>query len=554
MLVTRHPSTLLHLSELRNLRPDHPDNPWGGFPEPGSEAEMAAFDAIQARLGDLWGRIFPDPREPRSVVVIPSLSMDTDVLGRISGVHHYEERMLFMLMLLRLPTTNLVYVTSQPIAPTIIDYYLNLLPGIPSSHARKRLTLLTCFDGAEIPLSQKILERPRLLQRILSAVPDPDKAHISCFNATAMERTLAVRLGIPLYACDPALCWLGSKSGSRKVFRDAGIKMPDGYEDLRSKEDIALAIVELKQRNRKLRRAVIKLDEGFSGEGNATFWLEDAPTGGLVSWVREELPRRIRFEAAGETWPHYVEKFGQMGGIVESWIDGDFKRSPSAQCRIDPLGNAAVISTHDQVLGGSSGQIFLGCAFPADAEYRLDVQEAGCRVSEVLKSYDVRGRYGIDFISVKNDDVWDHYAIEINLRKGGTTHPFLMLQFLTDGEYDESSGLYHTPTGRERYYYASDNLQSDDYRGLTPGDLIDIAVDHDLHFHGGTQQGVVFHLVGALSEFGKLGVVCIADNSAKARRLYDETVEVLNFEAGKQAAYREALHLESIGSTCSPNA
>ncbi|MDX1430039.1 MAG: hypothetical protein R3282_07110, partial [Rhodothermales bacterium] len=382
-------------------RPDG-EQPWGHFPEPGSEAESERFALIQSRLAELWGTIFPDPREPRSVVVIPSLSMDSDVLGRISGVHHYEERMLFMLMLLRLPSTNLVYVTSQPIAPTIIDYYLNLLPGIPTSHARRRLTLLTCYDGAEVPLSQKILERPRLVQRILDAVPDPSRAHISCFNATALERTLAVRLGIPLYACDPALCWLGSKSGSRKVFRDAGIQMPDGYEDLRTVDDIALAIAELKQRNPYLRRAVIKLDEGFSGEGNATFWLEDAPTGGLRSWVREELPRRIRFEAAGEHWPHYVEKFRQMGGIVESWIDGDFKRSPSAQCRIDPLGNAAVISTHDQVLGGSSGQIFLGCAFPADAQYRLQVQEAGCRVSEVLKSYGVRGRYGIDFISIKD--------------------------------------------------------------------------------------------------------------------------------------------------------
>jgi len=404
-----------------------------------------------------------------------------------------------------------------------------------------------------VPLSQKILERPNLLKRIMRAIPDIETAHLTCFNATVLERTLAVRLNIPLYACDPDLCWLGSKSGSRKIFRDAGILMPDGFEDLKSKHELTLAISELKERNPALRRVVIKLDEGFSGEGNATFWLEDAPKSGLRSWVSEELPRRTRFEAIGETWPHYLSKFEEMGGVVESWIDGENKRSPSVQCRIDPLGATSVISTHDQVLGGDSGQIFLGCAFPADPEYRLEVQRIGVKVSQALKEYGVTGRYSVDFISVRDGEDWDHYAIEINLRKGGTTHPFLMLQFLTDGRYQSDTGLYLTPTGRERYYYASDNLCSDDYRGFTPADLIDIAVEHGLHFHGGTQRGVVFHLVGALSEYGKLGVVCIADNPISARTLYDDTVEVLNFEAGKQSAYRKSLRLEELTAESVPS-
>jgi hypothetical protein len=54
----------------------------------------------------------------------------------------------------------------------------------------------------------------------------------------------------------------------------------------------------------------------------------------------------------------------------------------------------------------------------------------------------VIGRFSIDFISVKEADAWKHYGIEINLRKGGTTHPLLMLQFLTDGEYNADTGAY----------------------------------------------------------------------------------------------------------------
>ena len=151
----------------------------------------------------------------------------------------------------------------------------------------------------------------------------------------------------------------------------------------------------------------------------------------------------------------------------------------------------------------------------------------------MLKQQGVLGRFSIDFISVKEGDAWKHYAIEINLRKGGTTHPFMMLQFLTDGEYDPETGLYLTPTGQPRYYYASDNLQHENYQGLTPDDLIDISVYHDLHFHSASQEGVMFHLIGALSEFGKLGVVCIGDSLDAAKALYKHTVEVLGTEVNQ---------------------
>ncbi len=501
------------------------------MPPPGSAEERQRFAKIQERLAPLFQRVFPDPHAHQTVVVIPSLSLDTEELAKISGVHHYEERMLCMLMLLRLPRTNLVYVTSRPVAATIIDYYLHLLPGIPVSHARRRLTLLSCHDASNAPLTRKILERPRLLKRIKAAIPDVRSAHMACFNSTPLERTLAVQLDIPLYACDPALDWLGTKSGSREVFRQAGVPIPDGFEHLRDQDDLVGAVAELKRRRPDLRRAVIKLNEGFSGEGNALFSYDGAPANGdLAGWVRDELPHRIRFESPTETWERYQQKFAEMGGIVESFIEGAEIRSPSVQCRIDPLGQACIVSTHDQVLGGPSGQIFLGCSFPADTAYCQGIHEAGRRVAEVLVREGALGRFGIDFISTKQGEHWEHAAIEINLRKGGTTHPYLTLQFLTNGDYDPYSGLYCTPTGQPCYYLASDNLQNPAYKGLTPDDLIDIAVDHDLHFDGATQQGVVFHLIGALSEYGKLGTVCIGDSQASAEKFYHNTVAVLNRE------------------------
>ena len=504
-----------------------------GYPAPGSVQELAEFARIQERMAPLFEAVFSDPTAPRTIVVVPSLTLEASELRKIAGVEHYEERLLCLLMLLRLPHTHVVYVTSRALAPSIIDYYLHLLPGVPASHARSRLTLLDCDDGSLRPLTEKILYRPRLVERLRSSITHPELSHITCFNSTALERTLAVRLGIPMYATDPALADLGTKSGSRRVFREAGILLPDGFEGIKTEVEIATGIAELKRRHPSLPAAVVKLDEGFSGEGNATLDLRAAPEGSdLVDWVRRSLATKLLFEAKGETWTSFEAKLASMGGIVEAFLAGDDTTSPSVQCRIDPLGRVDIVSTHDQVLGGPTGQIFLGCRFPAAAEYRPELHDAGTRVGEVFRDKGVIGRYGVDFVSVVADGKRQTYAIEINLRKGGTTLPFLMLQFLTGGDYHPETGHYATALGEPRYYYATDNLQRDAYRKLTPPDLIDVVVEQGLHFDSTTQEGVVFHLIGAIAEFGKLGVLAISRTLDGALARYERTVDVLTREAG----------------------
>lgn len=490
------------------------------------------FTKLQAAFAASYPALISDRNAARTVVIVPSLTLDQDVMDRVTGAHHYEERMLCLLLLLGLPRTNIVFVTSTPIAEPIIDYYLHLLPGIPAQHARRRLLLLSCHDASRAPLTAKVLARPRLVRRIVEAIPDPASAHMTCFTVTKLERELAVALGVPIYGCDPDLAPLGSKTGSRRAFREAGIAMPAGFEDLRDATDVADAFTELKATHPALRRAVVKLEEGFSGEGNAVMSFAGAPEGSssLKHWVRERMPH-LAFEARGMSWNLYEQKLGLMGGIVEEFLEGDVKRSPSAQLRVDPVGHLDVVSTHDQVLGGDSGQIFLGCRFPADEAYRMEIQRQGLAVGRVLADKGVLGRFGVDFLSVRQGGTWRHWAIEINLRKGGTTHPFLMLQFLTDGQYDAATGQFLTAAGRPRCYYATDNLESEAYRGLTPHDLIDIAAANGLHFNAASQEGVSFHLIGALSEFGKLGLVAIGGTQERADALYSRVVETLDREA-----------------------
>ncbi|WP_266367303.1 peptide ligase PGM1-related protein [Tellurirhabdus rosea] len=490
------------------------------------------FQRLQRQMSAQFRDLWTDPLRPRVVVVVPSITLDETLSAHLPGDIHYEERLLCLLMLLRQPRTRLIYVSSLPIAPAIVDYYLHLLPGVPGAHARKRLTLLNCHDTSARPLTRKILERPRLMERIRQELSEEAPAHLTCYNVTELEAQLSVELGIPLYGCDPALLPLGSKSGSRQLFREAGVPLPDGSEDLFSENEVIDALAALKRRQPTLRKAVVKLNEGFSGKGNATVSLSDAPTDEqLTDWLRQELPHRLRLVDHELTYETFFAQLKSMGGIVEAFIDGGRKTSPSVQCRIDPLGGVSVISTHDQILDEETGQEYLGCRFPADAAYHRDLAEAGHRIASRLRERGVLGRFGVDFMSVQQaDGSWKSFAIEINLRKGGTTHPFLLLQFLTDGQYNPEKGEFELPKGGHLHYFASDNLHSERYRGLTPDDLMDILVLHALHYDSTVQEGVVFHMMGALSEFGKLGVTAIAHTPERAYALYERVVEVLNGE------------------------
>jgi hypothetical protein len=491
----------------------------------------SAFEELQRKLVPLWSSIRSMTNDEQTIVVVPSITLDTEGLSG-SMMQAYEERFLFLLFLLRQPRARLVYVTGQAIHPPIIDYYLDLLPGVIATHAKARLFLPSPLDGSSTPLSRKLLSRPRLLDRIRSLIPDPDRAHLVPYNTTETERDLAVALGIPMYGADPRHFPLGTKSGSRRLFAEEGVPHPIGFEDLRTPSDLVDAVARMR-RQREVASAMVKLNEGVSGEGNAVVDLSGLPAPGDPGEraAIEDRLRRMRLELEGATYDRFVEKLAERGGVVEERIVGDEVRSPSVQLRVTPLGELELLSTHDQILGGPSGQSYLGARFPADTSYAPAITRAAAKVGARLGREGVIGRFALDFVVVRRGASWDVYAIELNLRKGGTTHPFLTLQFLTDGTYDSEAGVFTAPSGRPKCFVASDHVESPAYRGLTPEDVFDIVSRHGLHFDQSRQTGVVFHMLSALPENGRVGLTAIGESPEQADDLYERTVSVLDTEA-----------------------
>lgn len=511
----------------------------GEHPPPRSPADVQArFDALQRRLVPLWQSIQGLNQDEQTIVVVPSISLDT-LDGSAIAMQPYEERYLFLLLLLRQPRARLVYVTSQPILESVVDYYLHLLPGVIPSHARRRLFTVAALDGSARPLSAKLLERPRLLERIRALIPDPDRAHMVPYNTTELERDVALRLGIPMYGADPRYFPLGTKSGGRRLFDDEGVPHPVGTENLCSIDEVIDAIVELRSRKPQVRQVLVKLNEGVSGEGNALVDLAGVPAPGGEGErdaVRTAV-QGMRLELSEATYAGYAAKLTERGAVVEERIE--VTESPSVQLRVTPLGDVELLSTHDQLLGGPGGQSYLGCVFPANPEYAVAITREAAKIGRRLAREGVIGRFALDFVVARDSTGgWDAHAIEINLRKGGTTHPFLTLQFLTDGTYDPETATFTAPSGKQKFFLASDHVESPAYRGLTPDDVFDIVVRHGLHFDQARQTGVVFHMLSGLSEWGFLGLTSVGDSPEEARAGYARAVAVLDAEAADAMAER----------------
>jgi hypothetical protein len=318
------------------------------------------------------------------------------------------------------------------------------------------------------------------------------------------------------------------------LFAEEGVRHPLGFEDLHSIDDVIEAFAALRAARPEVTRGLVKLNEGVSGSGNAMVHLAGLPAPGS-SGERAALTERVEamaFEGADVPYDGYVAKLAERGGIVEELISGVELRSPSVQLRVTPFGDVELLSTHDQLLGGPTGQRYLGCKFPADFAYARAISDDAATIGRRLAKEGVLGRFAIDFVVVRDTSGgWTPYAIELNLRKGGTTHPFLTLQFLTAGRYDPSTALFLTPAGREKHLVATDHLESPSLRGLSLDDLFDIVARHGLHFDQSGQTGVVFHMISCLTEHGRVGLTAVGDTPAAAEATYQRAERILLDEA-----------------------
>ena len=472
------------------------------------------FALVQQKLGAALDANTKGSTVEHVMIALPSYSVSESLLSHYRDrVPSLEHRYLNALVVAgRIGTCEIVYISTRAPLPEVLDYYLELIPEPNRDSTRERITIVEVDDGTPRSVAKRLLDRPDLIAKVREHVGDRP-AFIEPWNVTESEVSLALALDMPINGTAPELRPIAFKSAGRRLFAEAGVPAPFGREDVRTTDDIIQAVHAIQANRADTAGVVIKHDDSGAGDGNAVIDLRpmaDAPD--PDAWLRSKI----------DDLPEWYRTDLELGGVVEERIAGERFSSPSAQVDLRPDGRVTVLATHEQVLGGPGGQVYLGCRFPADPAYAPVLAEHATRIGERLAARGAIGRFSVDFVAAASaGGPWDVYAIEVNLRKGGTTHPYSALRNLVPGRYDPVAGLWIADDGTTRAYSSTDNLVDESWLGLAPADVIRAVRDAGLQFDPLSGTGTVLHMLSALAIDGRFGLTAIALTPEGAETMFE---------------------------------
>lgn len=492
-----------------------------GFMARGALSRSGQFDALQRdKLHAAWLADLPDSGIPHVLVGLPSFALDRTVYDHYGDrVPPLENRFLYSLLRARERGTEVVYLSSLEVPEAILDGYLSLLDPGERSRVVAGSWLVNADDSSWRPLAEKLLDRGDIIDGLRSHVQDR-LAILEPWNIGPAEEELSLALGIPANGTGTSHSHLASKSNGRRLLRAAGVDVPDGAEDITSPADVVTAIRRLVRLRPSAREVVVKLDDSVAGDGNVR-----VPFSTVTDMEDDHAA-----QAVSRLLPRWYIDILRRGGVVEELVEGEELRSPSAQAAIAPDGTVTVIGTHEQRLGGANGQVFEGATFPADPEYAVLLGRHAHEVGVQLERKGATGRFSVDFIATRRPPGagWDIYGLEINLRKGGTTHTLGLTRQLRGGRYEAARGQYVDANGRPVCYAATDNLVHASWRGRPVVEVRERLRDAGLGYDRSTGTGVVVHMLDCLKVDGRLGYTALADHADGAAQLESRVVTALS--------------------------
>ncbi len=481
-----------------------------------------SFASIQATLPSLWRKLSDSTSAPKTVLALPSISLTEEETVYNSQLNRFEERILYLLNHLKNPNCELILLLSQPVPESVLSYYLYLLPGVPFSHARKRLTVLFMRDSSSLPLCQKVLERPVVMRRLKNILAGRENAYIASYTVTELEKQLVESLGIPIVGMNPESGVYESKSRARALMREAGLTCADGVENINSQSLLREALLEYWNRPNQS-CLFLKWNHTMTGLGVATL-----ATLGDDDWLQsdhwlEQLGRRLRTHPKLNS-KRYLNRYLTEGGIVEVGLEG---KTCSVQLWLDPGGTTRIVATHDELLGGEAQWSYRGCFFPAEKAHSKLLVPAGRALASVCQKIGVLGRVDLDCIAVFDGKKHVLFGIDLNFRKGNTIFPIRTLEMLSGSRFDEDTYNFFSSQGHPQSYFSSDSCGDGSLKGLTAHDILDLSTVYGDHYESFSGRGCVLHMLGSASRVGSVGLTYVEPTPAQAYASFQRFVQYL---------------------------
>ena len=387
---------------------------------------MGEFERVQARLPGALAANVAGSGVEHVVLAMASYSVGESLLSHyVERIPAMEHRYLNALLLLnRIGNCEFVFLCSEAPAPEVLDYYRTLVAPEIGERLRTRACCIVVADRGARSLAAKLLDRPDVVADVRDLIGDR-VAMIEPWNVTADEVAVAIALDVPINGTAPELRPLAFKSAGRRLFAAAGVPVPIGCEDVRDVDGVLAAIEHIRARRPDAVGVVVKHDDSGAGDGNTIVALRDADAvaagrGGAACGDRLAaglVPRRSRCRRRRRG----TRRRGANLQPERAVRHVPRRRRPSTR-------HPRPTPRWRQRTG------LRGLPVPRRSRLRDELAHYGVSVGAELARRGAIGRASADFIAAHDSaGGWRLHGLEINLRKGGTTHPYAALRNLVPG-------------------------------------------------------------------------------------------------------------------------
>lgn len=444
-----------------------------------------------------------------TLIYVPSIALGPLTRRHLTGLDYFQERNYYLAAALKESNAQIIFVLSRAMQDELLDAHLDLLRRalILSPAALARLHVLKVEQPPELSLSAALLADKKSLDR-LTALLAGRRGGFDFWTVGEDEIALSRAFDLP-YIGMPAECsGADSKADSKRIFKHLGVRTPSDFGvffDLPSLRKHASAGTFLQAHT-----LLLKLNNEEGGNGIARLRLDaDFPTD-------DALRQAIVIDKSYITLSEFEEQMAVQGALVETFLT-EIIASPSVKLCIDDEGDVFCLATHDQILHNS---MYLGCRFPADPTYRDLVSRTGLFIGRECAREGWRGIVSVDFLwtgSRGDGDDRKLWAIEINARKGATTHPYFWTRTLTGASYDADRGILEV-NGRQTVYRSAEYVTSPHLADISGSQVLRLIRHAGLEYDPDTKQGVLVHMLSCVQRHRKIGVTAIAGNHDDADR------------------------------------
>ncbi len=482
--------------------------------------KMDAFVRLQRQLKSKPALTALVSEKARAWVVLPTPIIQTTSTDTLASQALAAEQSIFALCALLQPQTHVVLILPEQLDPAVLEYHLSLLFADSAARrsARKRLHLI--ITGAVSgSITQRLLGSKRLRDGIIKAIPKKVSAVLLCTQVTADEQRLAFALQLPLFGLDPTLGYLGTKSGSRALFRTADVALPFGREHIRSVKQLTNALQAIHKHDRTVKYALLKLDHSFGGSGHAFIPLNKLPRS--LAAIEPYIRSHLRTTNVTLTPEQFLQRLCDEGGVAEEWLETKGMQSPSVQLLILPDRTVEVLSVHEQRFDRQQYNHYTGADFPARTSLRPLVLKQVKKIGNILARQGAIGNFSIDFIALRNKKRWSLYVVELNTRITSTILPRNFVQAVTHAE-TQPDGTMKRNT-RAIYYVIAEQFPLPPDLFTEPAQCLQFINEAGLQFDHRSHTGIIVHRTQYLSEQNSIGLIAVGKSNQSA----DEQLVIL---------------------------